>query len=343
MTNSPSTEKKRIKLQFWVGAGLVWLGIVLLLHHYTMMGPLIDKALADADNSRLQAWVLPFFVMFAGGIVILKWGFGPASPLVYGHGPTFWWLTALLAVVVFGFHFAFTRLALPHLVTASAGTAVEGTTAAAGVSVKDAAETIASYLQAFALVAAGVYFVYRMYTGWFILNLSLELDLKRHPLTEQHDLLTVTIRMEKGSVDTLWLTRVDCNVIVLNGEYTVGRTPTPEPEVATMNPRVEELIQTVGKKKSSVLQPHLRYEQAPPATEDEQVNPEDFALNIAPGEKYSYAKAFLVPVGWVCQIEAVVAGKRPLLGGKRQAQWRAVAISEPRPLEKKTNGSPAGA
>jgi len=241
--------------------------------------------------------------------------------LRYGHGATAFGFVGLLVLLVALVSWLYFAQVLPRVLGETPSTV--GTHPAADT--EAAMKRIGDYLQALALLAAGLFFVYKLYTGWLIINLSVGISTTRHPLdkTKNKELLIVSLSLDKGTNDTLWLTKIEYKVELLG----TGGAPAPPFEPLPLP------IWSAGSGEEVMPEPHQRYQAQEAGLADWSVSP-DRGITLAPGEKYAYAKAFVVPSGWVCQVEVVVLGKRPLFGERGLGQWRAVAIAPPLVPEK---------
>lgn len=162
---------------------------------------------------------------------------------------------------------------------------------------------LSDFLQAFGLLAAGLFFAYKLFTGWLIINLSVGIQTARQPHPDGYDLLVATVALDKGTTDTLWLTSVTCRVKPLG-------TPLPG--------SVPGSQQLLGKERYRVKKGRIDWNKADPTK----------GLTLSPGEKTSFAALFFVTPGCVYEVEAVVLGTRPLWAGTT-GQWRAVAVVLP--------------
>jgi hypothetical protein len=158
------------------------------------------------------------------------------------------------------------------------------------------------------VIAAGGYFIWKVLTGWLIINLRLDLEVVRVSHGDEKDLLAVTIILDKGTIDTLRLTRVMARAIPVAS--------------ATTN------AETVHFKWEG-LEPHLYYSTKRGGMEwgipdKDHVH----ALTLSPGDRTQFATAHEVLAAQTYLVEAIVLGHRWFLW-KRGLQWRASSISPP--------------
>ncbi|MEO7085844.1 MAG: hypothetical protein ABI442_23015 [Gemmatimonadaceae bacterium] len=175
---------------------------------------------------------------------------------------------------------------------------------------------ISKVAQAGAIVAGGMYFLYRLVSGFFITNLSIDLACERIPNREGDDYLQIIIRLKKGDRGTLVMHEAQVRVtpekrepILLTIEsaqrlsFRAQKLPTPKGYV--------EKVEIIWK----------RSERAP-------------FLNLSPGEETVFSVYARVPRDILCTIEVVLVGRKPLY--RATGQWRASAVVLPnKPAEKK--------
>jgi hypothetical protein len=62
------------------------------------------------------------------------------------------------------------------------------------------ARVAADIAQVLALIAAGIYFVWRFYRGWFVTNLRIGIETSRLPANDEQDHLAVKVKLTKGGL-----------------------------------------------------------------------------------------------------------------------------------------------
>jgi hypothetical protein len=167
----------------------------------------------------------------------------------------------------------------------------------------DAAEATRYWAEAFALVCAGLFFLYRAFAGYFRVNLSLSLNCKRQHLDGDRDYLVVILHLKKGDNGSLALHEAAAT-IMYNGSKEVSHFPSVT-RLDTNRPETN----------------------APCKIDWEQIDSQSPLLNIIPGEEADFSLWREVPCNAVCQIEAVVIGQK--LSGHPVGQWRVSCVSLP--------------
>jgi len=162
-----------------------------------------------------------------------------------------------------------------------------------------------TFLEIAAIIAALLFFLYKLVAGWMLPNLKLSLDLPRQLAEGRpgNDWLVIKVMLEKGSIDGTRIHLVQFRVSPVEG--------------TSFNP----LTITVHRaKRLQVSRDSVSWE-SPPA-----LHP----LNLAPGDCMEFSELCLVPTGVACLVEAVVVADRAYVRVTRAlAQWRASAISLP--------------
>ena len=162
------------------------------------------------------------------------------------------------------------------------------------------------YVELFAYLAAGIFFLYKLLTGYLMTNLSVSISCSRQCANRNgKDHLTVTASLSKGERGSVNLH--DAQVKVKwngdeNAESLIGadRRSLKTEVVGESNRKV------VNWAKRSAKQPFLR---------------------LTAGESCQFATYFEVPCAQVCEIELAVLGMKQ--SGFRVGQWRASTISLP--------------
>lgn len=176
---------------------------------------------------------------------------------------------------------------------------------------KAAAEVLRNLTEAFALVAAAGYFVYRWRRGNYTHNSSISCERRRQPSRAQSkDYLTITASIRRGENWTVELRDARVQVRWGGGE------------------RERETKPLIGIYRRSFKL--SKSEDAGIEHEVVEFKPSERKpfLQRAPRDETQYACWLEVPSEAVCSLELVALGKRPTLSG-RIAQWRASAISMP--------------
>jgi hypothetical protein len=172
-----------------------------------------------------------------------------------------------------------------------------------GVSL-DTIETITKIL---AFVGASLFFGFKVFSGFFLFNLSVALKCERKskPTTEV-DVMVVTATLKKGDMSALVLHDIRAKVSFddkaqiipfsgfLRSSYETDTSLGFERKVALMD-------------RTSESSPFL---------------------NFVPGEESSFSCVTEVPRAAIVRVDLVVLGKRALIG-RRVGQWRSTAIVPP--------------
>ncbi|NLR82297.1 hypothetical protein [Chitinophaga eiseniae] len=156
-----------------------------------------------------------------------------------------------------------------------------------------------------------IFFGYKLTTGWLILNLSIGLETKRCSVEAEDELddLSLTVTLEKGSIDSFWLNDIDIRVSELQQNGTRV---------------IKGYIKPYGIKKTHAFDGKVAWES------DEYPN-----YVLSPNEKTSFSAYTRVSKRSVILLEANILGSRPFYGiesksGDRSIQWRASTISLPK-------------
>ena len=177
-------------------------------------------------------------------------------------------------------------------------------------------EKIKNWLESMALLAAAVFFAWKLFTGWLIVNLGVQISTKRETLDNARDYLAVTVQLKKGSIDTLWLKDISIRVAAqsLDGS---GPQQAAAPEASA-----QEVGQIVHFAELQQL-----------AVDDNgkidwsRVDPTGHRLTLSPDESFQLARAFSVPSRVPILVEAAIYGNRTFW--LRGFEWRASAIVLP--------------
>jgi hypothetical protein len=163
-------------------------------------------------------------------------------------------------------------------------------------------EQIEQLLKIVALTGAGLFFVWKLFTGWLIINLKLSIKLDRAFKADGKDHLGITILFEKGTTDSIWLKRVSARA---KWEGDPGLEPIDFSE---------ELNWLV------VTDKNIKWDQKELG---------NGTIALSPGESTTFARTTVVPSDAAVVVEVVAFGERNFW--PRGFQWRASAVSLPLP------------
>ena len=174
-------------------------------------------------------------------------------------------------------------------------------------------------LKLLALVAGACWFVYRAYSGYFTINLALELQIDR---SRQVDLenISVHVTLKKGDQGKLDLhdiqarlrTADDDGVAILPRRVTFGN------DVSATDHYIAETISGIRRLTLRDNFGTLSYENYSEKTP---------CLRLAPGDEMTFSCLFQVPLNTICIVDAAVLGR--MAAGHRTGQWRASLVSVP--------------
>lgn len=153
-------------------------------------------------------------------------------------------------------------------------------------------------LRILALIGAGLFFLWRLFTGWLIANVSLSVAGTREAADNRSDFLAVAVAIEKGSTDAIWLQHASVRVRV--GGQVVATLPLEG---------FQHLSESGGQLDWRTPRPR----------------PKGWA--ISPGETLWLATHLCVPADRPAVIEAAIFGRRTFW--PRGFQWRATSVSLP--------------
>jgi hypothetical protein len=174
------------------------------------------------------------------------------------------------------------------------------------------------------VLAAGIYFGWRLYRGYFVQNLSLDLQVTRFPKAGTHDdYLAVQTKVTKGDRNTTtfcdmkvqlkWLENRPSRIEAVE---TIKRFAFGQQELE--NPANRNNPKILDRKRKHLVKVYF----------DEQ-HPTTPFLNMTPGETTQFSHLTTVPKNDPCVVDVVLIGrvkKSDLYG-----QWRASAVSVPLP------------
>lgn len=175
--------------------------------------------------------------------------------------------------------------------------------------------------QIFAWTAAGIFFAYRFYTGWFHPDLSLSLACERKPFppgtaSTSIDFLTVLATVKKGPNMSIRLVDLQARV-TFDGKSLEKRFEGIERRSFKLqNARGSFAVQEVDWEGTPVIGPHY--------------------LSLAPGDETQFAALFEVPSDTICTIKVLLFARKFIPGRSQQSnsnlnphQWGAALISLP--------------
>jgi hypothetical protein len=145
--------------------------------------------------------------------------------------------------------------------------------------------------------AVAIFVLYKLFAGFHLSNMSLELFLKRAHLSEHDDALAIAVVLIKGDRGTIKLEDVAARVICKGSASPVAL-------------RGLERLHTGELRKGNW-----------------QVSGRRPSLHFTPGEKSVIGTHAIVPRGLPCVVEVVFAGKTLIYW--RSGQWGASAVSLP--------------
>ena len=159
-----------------------------------------------------------------------------------------------------------------------------------------------------AFLGAALFFGFKLFSGFFICNLSVSLKCDRRPSKSgTNDFLTITASLKKGDMSALKLH--DMQAQVSHGSTTQC---VPFHGILRTSYRTERTGKSTCRKVATL----------------EKVSQTAPLLNLVPGEETSFACGVDVPAGVTVRVEVVVLGKRAYAGWK-VGQWRASAVVPP--------------
>jgi hypothetical protein len=174
--------------------------------------------------------------------------------------------------------------------------------------VKDVFDILKNLATALALVAGGGYFIYKVLSGYEVINVKLAVTTSRTPMpNSDRDYLNVVATFTKG----------DRGSVLLHDAQVRIKPHTGDPQQLAF----------VGVERLSIrlaVQGDLQRQEIRWGTRSQ-----DAAfLNLTPGEETHFATYTDVPRNEPCTVEVVFLGQRP--SSKRIGQWRASCVSMPR-------------
>ena len=195
-----------------------------------------------------------------------------------------------------------------------------------------ALDDINSISQILALGLAGAFFLYRMVSGYFVVDLSLTLSSIREPHLEHgKDHLVIVAHVKRGERGSLRLHDAKARVTFPNGEERIEsflgidrvsfRTgPTSQDEQAVFGKNTVELLSGDDEEKAppgearKVLNFSRQSTKAP-------------LLKLTPGDTTQFACLLTVPANFACCVEVRLLSKKHW--NRKFAQWSASTVSLP--------------
>jgi hypothetical protein len=172
---------------------------------------------------------------------------------------------------------------------------------------KDLSEIVKNYAQAFVWLAGGIFFGYKAFSGYQIVNLSVTVDAVRSGEKDSgNDFLKVAVSLSKGDRGTVQLHNIRGRIRAETG-VTFG--------VLCFDVfRLDHDWRALGQAQRGV-------------TTWDSLNPRNPLLNLAPNESTILSAYARIPRDAPCVIEVVVLGRRR--SGIQMGQWRASCVSLP--------------
>jgi hypothetical protein len=172
-------------------------------------------------------------------------------------------------------------------------------------------------LQIVGALAVGMFFGYRLLTGWMSANMDVTIESSRVHLTAEEDWIAVTVKLSRGEYGTLELG---------DSQARITRLDVSEPPA---------IVGLTGTQRLGTSEGKLAWQ----ATDKAHPN-----LNLHANEKSQFSAALKVPRNAVCLIEVALLTHRKLdglewLGGFHWGQRRSTAVCLP--LAKESTSSAA--
>lgn len=169
-----------------------------------------------------------------------------------------------------------------------------------------------------AFLGGGIFFIYKLSTGWLVINLTQQIELERQKISENEDILLIHLILHKGSTDSVWIKEIQIRI----REY----PPNPRfPNPINTNRFCEHFIEPQGHKR-------LQYNKQTKKFDWNQVDYER-ELNISPGEGCTFCAITQVKSESTTIVETLLVGNRPWYGWfsnyPKHIQWRASKASLP--------------
>jgi hypothetical protein len=161
-------------------------------------------------------------------------------------------------------------------------------------------DLVEQWLKITALAGGGLFFAWKLFTGWLIINLKLSIKLDRASKTSDVDHLAISVVFEKGTTDSIWLKDITARATWAGNV---------DPQPIDMSEELRWL---------RVHQNKVAWGQYAPA---------HGSIALSPGESTTVARATEVPASAPVTVEVAAYGRRNFW--PRGFQWRASAVSLP--------------
>jgi hypothetical protein len=146
---------------------------------------------------------------------------------------------------------------------------------------------IVNLIQLIAVIAVGIFFIYRFSTGWMSANMDIAIEPSRVHLNDQDDYLAVIVKLERGEYGTLQLGEAQLRITYLDA------ATGPPPLSLTGTKRLADSAGKLDWQKIALDDPHL---------------------NLHAKEKSEFAAVLKVPRKTACIIEVTFLTHRRLDG-----------------------------
>jgi hypothetical protein len=166
-------------------------------------------------------------------------------------------------------------------------------------------EDVKAIAETIALISAAGFFIYKIYDGYFFVDLSLSISSKRSHSTDEADLLVITVKLKKGSRGSIRLHDVQAKLSYDEQVQSRAFVGFHRQSYKT-DPVGHTDRKTVNWDKLSVSTPLLR---------------------LPPDEKTEFSCYAEVPKRAVCIVEVAVLGRERSWRGL--GQWKASHVSAP--------------
>ena len=176
-------------------------------------------------------------------------------------------------------------------------------------------EAWGTIVQATVATAAVLLFAWKLRTGWLIINLSVAVSSERQRYDATSDILAITVNLEKGSTDTVWLRCLQYRV----RELAIG-TPVGPMAAVPRDHAIVPPFEVADVNRWTLNNGVLDWDEAASGN----------TLTLSPNEKTHFGASARVENGRVYLIEVAVTGFRPHWEYPG-FQWRASAVSLPVP------------
>lgn len=151
-----------------------------------------------------------------------------------------------------------------------------------------------------AIVATAGFFGWKIFAGWLIINLEIDIQLTRQSKGESKDWLSIVLLLKKGPTDGLWLK--DIVVRIYNND--------------------KQLLQEINdiQEYNNIAITNYKFDWNNPPKKKRK-------YTIAPNEVFRYGLIKEIDAGTPIIVEGAVYGKRPFW--RKGFQWRASVTSLP--------------